>query len=272
MLLTNKNKTLSCAYSFLITFSPVVQWWFAVNGLVEQLIFGQLGVLLINWYMTIEDYKKRLLIAVGLMISLGTFILVFYPAWQISFGYVFILLALWIFLKNRSNFTYNRKDLMIFGFLLIIFSIIMAHILSNSLETIKIIMNTSYPGSVTYNGGGSINIFSYYIPTIFYPLKENGLLFGSNVCNYSVFYDLFPVPLILSAIILLRQKTKDKLLMGLLILYFVFVIFYLIQLPDFIVDLTFKGSYQRYPTAPNHYIYRSFNTYPLPEQLKEHQI
>lgn len=241
MLLTNKNKTLSCVYAFLIAFSPVVQWWFAVNGLVEQIIFGQLGVLLINWYMTIEDYKKRLLIAIGLMISVGTFILVFYPAWQIPFGYIFIFLALWIILKNRSTYTYNIKDLMIFGVLLIIFTIIMAHILSNSLETIKIIMNTSYPGSQVYNGGESINLFSYYIPTLFYPLKQEGLLFGSNVCNFSVFFDLFPIPLILSAIVLLYQKTKDKLLIGLLVLYFVFVIFYLVPLPDFIINLTLRG-------------------------------
>lgn len=241
MLLTNKNKTLSCAYALLITFSPVVQWWFAINGLVEQIIFGQLGVLLINWYMTNKDYKKRLLIALGLMITVGTFILVFYPAWQISFGYVFILLAIWIFLKNWPNFTYSIKDILIFGAVLIIFTIVMAHILSYSLETIKLILNSSYPGSDVFNGDGSFNMFTYYIPTLFYPLKQNNLLFGSNVCNFSVFFDMFPIPLILSAIVLLYQKTKDKLLIGLLVLYFVLVIFYLIHLPDFIVSLTLRG-------------------------------
>ncbi len=241
MLLTNKNKTFSCAYAFLITFAPVVQWWFAINGLVEQLIFGQLGVLLINWYMTIDDYKKRILIAIGLMISIGTFILVFYPSWQIPFAYVFVLLAAWIFLKNRSQFTYSKKDVLIIGIVLIIFSLIMAHVLSYSLETIKIILNTSYPGSEVFNGGGDVNIFSYYIPTLFYPLKQDGLLFGSNVCNFSVFIDLFPLPLVLSAIVLLYQKTKDKLLIGLLALYFILLIFYFIHLPDFIVDLTLRG-------------------------------
>ncbi len=242
MLLTNKNKTLSCAYAFLIAFAPTVQWWFAINGLVEQLIFGQLGVLLINWYMTITDYKKRALIAIGLMISVGTFILVFYPSWQIPFAYVFILLAAWIFLKNRTKFTFNKKDVMILGIVLIIFSVIMAHVLNNSLETIKLILNSSYPGSQVFNGGESANIFSYYIPTIFYPLKQDGIMFGSNVCNFSVFIDLFPIPLVLSAIVLFYQKTKDKLLIGLLALYFVLVIFYIVPLPDFIIDITLRGN------------------------------
>ncbi len=242
MLLTNKNKSLSCAYAFLIAFSPAIQWWFAINGLVEQIIFGQLSVLLIDWYMTANDYKKRLLIAIGLMISVGTFILVFYPSWQIPFGYIFALLAIWIFLKNKSDFTYNIRDLMIFGLILIIFSVIMAHILNYSMETLKLILNTSYPSSQVFNGDGSQNFFTYYITTLFYPLKQNSLAFGSNVCNFSVFFDLFPIPLVLSAMVLLYQKTKDKLLIGLLAIYFVFVIFYLVQLPDFIIHLTLRGN------------------------------
>lgn len=239
MLLTNKNKTLSLAYSVLIAFSPFVQWWFAINGLVEQLIMGQLGVLLINWYMTISDYKKRLLIAFGLMICIGTFLLVFYPSWQIPFAYVFVLLAFWIFLKNKSQFTYSKKDLGIVLFCLLIFAVVMAHILTNSMDAIRITLNTVYPGSEIFNGDGVLNAFTYYIPTIFFPLDDTNLLL--NVCEYSVFADLFPIPLILSFIILFYQKTKDKLLIGLLVLYIVLLIFYFVQMPDLVIQLTLRS-------------------------------
>ena len=239
MLLTNKNKTLSLAYSILITFSPFVQWWFAINGLVEQLIMGQLGVLLINWYMTIPNYKKRFLIGFGLMICVGTFLLVFYPSWQIPFAYVFVLLSFWIFLKNKSQFMFSKKDIIIALMYLLIFSIIMVHILTNSLEAIKITLNTVYPGSEIFNGRGIFNNFISYIPTIFFPLDDINLLL--NTCEYSVFVDLFPVPLILSFIILFYQKTKDKLLIGFLILYFILLIFYFVQLPDLIIELTLRS-------------------------------
>lgn len=239
LLLTNKNKTLSLSYALLVTFSPVVQWWFAINGLVEQLIFGQLGVLLLYWYMTIHDYKKRVLIAFGLMISVGTFLLVFYPSWQIPYAYVFVLFAFWVFLKNLHNFKINKNDFIIFAVFLLIFLIIMGHILSNSLDTIKIILNTSYPGSQVFNGGGTFNALLYYVPTIFYPLIQDNL--SINVCNYSVFVDLFPIPLILSGITLFYQKTKDKLLVGLLILYSLFIIFYIVTFPDLIIDLTLRS-------------------------------
>lgn len=239
MLLTNKNKTLSLAYAILITFSPLVQWWFAINGLVELLIMGQLGVLLINWYMTVSDYRKRLLIGFGLMICVGTYLLVFYPAWQIPFAYVFILLAFWIFLKNKTNFTYSKKDMLIVLMYLSILTIIMIHILTNSIDTIKIILNTVYPASEITNGGGILNSFAYYIPTIFFPIHDTNLLL--NTCEYSAFMDLFPIPLILSSIVLFYQKTKDKLLIGLLILYILFLIFYFVHLPDFIIQLTLRS-------------------------------
>ncbi|MDL2271221.1 hypothetical protein LJC03_05390, partial [Methanobrevibacter sp. OttesenSCG-928-I08] len=67
MIFTKKNKILSLAYSLLITFSPLVQWWFAVNGLVEMLIFGQLSLILINFYTQTNDYYKRLLYSLVLI-------------------------------------------------------------------------------------------------------------------------------------------------------------------------------------------------------------
>ena len=173
------------------------------------------------------------------MICVGTFLLVFYPSWQIPFAYVFVLLSFWIFLKNKSQFMFSKKDIIIALMYLLIFSIIMVHILTNSLEAIKITLNTVYPGSEIFNGRGIFNNFISYIPTIFFPLDDINLLL--NTCEYSVFVDLFPVPLILSFIILFYQKTKDKLLIGFLILYFILLIFYFVQLPDLIIELTLRS-------------------------------
>ena len=147
------------------------------------------------------------------------------------------------------NFKFNKKDFLIFAVFLLIFSIIMIHVLSYSLDTIKIILNTSYPGSQAFNGEGTFNALLHYIPTIFFPLVQDHL--SDNVCNLSVFVDLFPMPLILSGIILFYQKTKDKLLVGLLILYILFIIFYLVKFPDLIVDLTLRSHIKtsRIPTA-----------------------
>ena len=238
MLLTNKNKILSLAYAILVILSPLVQWWFAINGLVEQLIFGQLGVLLINFYMNTIDYRKRILSALLMIICVGGFLVVFYPSWQIPFAYVFILLAIWIFLKNRNNFSYDKKDLLIIFTSLIILGLLMLHILNNSLETIKIIMNTAYPSGERFNGAGEWEYFFNYLASIFFPLTDVNL--PINVVEHSVFIDFFPIPIIISLIVLVIQKTKDKLLLGLLALYLIFIIFYFIPLPDPIISLTLR--------------------------------
>jgi len=238
MLITNRNKVLSLSYTILIVLSPFVQWWFAINGLVEQLIFGQLGVLLIHFYINTEDYRKRVIYAFLMIICIGGFLIVFYPSWQIPFAYIFVMMAIWIFLKNKNNFSYNKKDLLIIIASLAIFGVIMLHILNNSIDTIKIIMNTVYPSGERFNGGGEWSYLFNYLASIFLPLTDVNV--PLNVVENSVFIDFFPVPVILSLIVLIYQKTKDKLLCGLLSLYFVFLIFYFIPLPDPIISLTLR--------------------------------
>lgn len=238
-LLANDNKKLALAYSLLITFSPLIQWWFAINGLVEQLIFGQLGVLLIYFYMKTTDYRKRLLIGLAMVIVVGGFGFVLYPSWQIPFAYVFAMLAVWIFLKHRHEFSYGKKDFIIILLSFAILTVLMAHILTTSLETIKIYLNTAYPGNEVFNGMGVATYFFNYVPSIFFSVMPDNI--PLNVVDTSAFCDFFPVPLILAFIVLAYQKTKDKLLYGLLALYFIMVIFYFVPLPDFILDITLRG-------------------------------
>ncbi|MBE6504613.1 MAG: hypothetical protein E7Z73_02555 [Methanobrevibacter millerae] len=173
-----------------------------------------------------------------MIICIGGFLIVFYPSWQIPFAYIFVMMAIWIFLKNKNNFSYNKKDLLIIIASLAIFGIIMLHILNNSLDTIKIIMNTAYPSSDRFNGGGEWSYLFNYLASIFFPLTDVNV--PLNVVENSVFIDFFPVPIILSLIVLIYQKTKDKLLYGLLALYFIFLIFYFIPLPDPIISLTLR--------------------------------
>lgn len=239
MLITNKNRLLSLTYAILITLSPFVQWWFAINGLVEQLIFGQLGVLLINLYMKTKDYRKRIISALLMIICIGGFLITFYPSWQIPFAYVFILLAIWIILKNKNEFEYGKKDFLIILSSLIIFSIITAHILNNSYETIKIVMNTAYPGGEIFNGSGEWHNLLNYIASVFFPLTNINI--PVNTVENSVFIDFFPVPIILFLIVTFVQKTKDKLLWGLFGLYLLFMVFYFIILPDSIVSITLRN-------------------------------
>ena len=94
----------------MITLAPIVQWWFAVNGIAEIFIFGELAIILLDKYMRNNNLKKRILYLAGLIICAGGYLLVFYPAWQIPIFYVFLALAIWVIVKNRKEFKINYKD------------------------------------------------------------------------------------------------------------------------------------------------------------------
>lgn len=244
MFLTKNNKKLALAYSLLITLSPFVQWWFSTNGLVEQLVFGQLGVLLIDKYITHKSIIKRALISFTMIIALGAFIMAMYPAWQIPFGYVFLILGFYVIITRFKEITFTRKDIGILLVALAIFTLIMVHILNNSFDTILALMNTAYPGGEVFNGGGPIGCFFNYVDTLFYPFYFDNMAhlicYGNitNIVEGSSFFDFFPIPIILSLFVILYQKNRDKLLIILMALFAIFTVVYLFALPEFLIKIT----------------------------------
>ena len=251
MLITNRNKTLSLAYAIMITFSPVVQWWISVNALVEMLIFGQLAVLLLYHYMKTKDYRKRLIIALGFAISLGGYIFTIYPAWQIPLGYVFLFLAIWVFLDNYKDFEFNKLDI---GFALLSLAIVGAgglYFLHTSGDTIEIVRNSLYPGGRHFIGGldssqfkgetGFLQSLCNYINSIFYPLNLDSAFSSTSGISRldSFFYDFFPVPLILYIFITFVEKNRDKLLNCLIIVYILLSVLSIFVFPEYVYKITF---------------------------------
>ena len=251
MLITNRNKTLSLAYAVMITFSPVVQWWISVNALVEMLIFGQLAVLLLYHYMKTKEYRKRLIIALGFAISLGGYIFTIYPAWQIPLGYVFLFLAIWVFLDNYKDFEFNKLDI---GFALLSLAIVGAgglYFLHTSSDTIEIVRNTLYPGGRHFIGGldssqfkgetGFLQSLCNYINSIFYPLNLDSAFSSTSGISRldSFFYDFFPVPLILYLFITFVEKNRDKLLNCLIIVYILLSVLSIFVFPEYVYKITF---------------------------------
>lgn len=237
MLLCKKNKTLALAYSLLITFAPLTQWWFAINGLVEILIFGQLAILLINYYMTNENYLKRLIAILGIVISIGTFALVLYPAWEIPFAYVFLVLTIWIIIENYKDFKYSKNDLKIIAIGILILAIIALHVFfkSHNANTLSLVMGTAYPGSRVYTGGATLSALFAYVRTLFYPIYSFN---GANLCELTYFFDFFPIPIILFFILRIGYKNKDKLLRLLMVLWLIFLSFAAFSWSEFLAKIS----------------------------------
>lgn len=168
MVITNKKKKLSLLGTMLIALSPIVSWWFSINGLVEMLISMQLAIVLLDKYMLETNFKKRILYLIGIAISAGTFLFVFYPSWEIPLAYVTAGLGIWIIIKNYKKCKIYKRDIISIGIIVSIFGITLGYLLTKSWNTIEIILNTVYPGSRLEIGGGCIaKLFEYPINTFF---------------------------------------------------------------------------------------------------------
>lgn len=239
MVITKKNKMLSVITAFLITLAPIVQWWFAVNGIAELFIFGGLAIVLLHKYMTTESFKKRLLYLFLMYICAGGYVLIIYPSWQVPMVYVFLAIAIWVIVQNRKQCKMRYKDFISIGFTIVAFGLSMSYILYHSLDTIQAVMNSVYPGSRLELGGGAIREYSQYAMNIFLPYKDI-----TNPTETSVMFSLFPMGIILTGIVLFKEKKKDMLLILLSIAYICLSIWCIWGFPEILAKLTLLSNSQ----------------------------
>jgi len=92
-----------------ITFSAAVQWWYCM----DTLLWGQIVLVLIDKFMNTDKKRNKYLCALGILIAGLSYVFVFYPAWQLSFGYLFLTLVIWILIKNIKyrNYKFNKHDI-----------------------------------------------------------------------------------------------------------------------------------------------------------------
>lgn len=238
MIITKKNKNLSVLSAFLITFAPVVQWWFAINGFVEILVFGQLAILVIYKYMNTTNYKYRIMYAFILSICIGGYFFALYPAWMVPFAYAFLAMLIWIIIENYKNFKFKiNRDIPIIVACIFIVLVGVIYFYIKSKDTIGIVSNTVYPGARTNNGGEYFLKMWQYPVNIFYQAIDKNLF--TNVCELSTFFDFFPIGILLAIYAIFKQKKKDSLLISLLCVQSLLVLYSSISLPSIISKITF---------------------------------
>lgn len=222
--LTDDQRTLASCYGFFVGFSPIVQWWFAVNGTAELFIYGQLLVLLFFKYLYSDSTPETYVSCFAIAYCCGCYALILYPAWQISLFYVFCAIGIAVLIVHiqqsrqekvghKSAFSHSLRKYVIPMTIPMLFLIaVLTYILYQSRDTINLTMNTAYPGARLETGGGLLwNIFSY-TQGLLGPLNADTVL--PNICEQATFFSLFPMGII--AAVYCAYKLKDKILIALL--------------------------------------------------------
>lgn len=225
-LLTKDNRYLSLAYAFLVAFAPVVQWWYSINELVEMLIFGQLAILIIYWYLKTKKYSIKILETAGLVLCAGGYVMTLYPAWMIPFFYVFAAAVIAMLIENREYIRIHKQDIIIWLVGIGVFFSSMLYIYTISADTIHAVMNTAYPGSRIYTGGPISNLIELLRGWTSYLWA---FITIDNPCEKVCFISFAPVGFIVSLIEIFKYKRKDPWLILLNIVNVGMVFFFLLS-------------------------------------------
>lgn len=202
MIITDKNKFYSIAGMIIIAFSSTLQWNFS-TCLVDIIIFGEIMIILIDLFMKSND--KRLLklgISIGFSVCLISYIFTFDIENMISFGYLFLAIAIWVIIKNKKEYKFKISDL-VYIVIPIIISILLNYryyIVSNG--------NTIFSSAIervrTQSG---LSLLFSYIYSVFLPFKE-----VQNAWYFASIMSVFPVPIIIAFYYLYKNDKHTEFL------------------------------------------------------------
>ena len=267
--LTDGKKAYAVLYAWMVTMSPAVQWWFGVNGLAEMLMAGQAGVLVLHRYMAVRGKKERIVLATAATYLACVYGMTLYPAWQIPFGYTFLLMVLLPLMRTEGRRPADRTDLFCIGLFLFMTGAAAVHLWTLSGPSIEAIRQTVYPGHRFVTGGGLTVKELFTGPlALFMPFAE----FITPALNFNMasFWDLAPLGWIMAAGGVIRTKRMDLLTAGLMALQGIFLLFCFFPWPSWLVKITlFYAVPEGRMTIPLSFInliilVRSISLYPAP--------
>lgn len=233
----NGNKGLAVVGASLFSFAPLIQWWFAVNGLVEMIIALSIAIVCFDRYCKNHDSRHRTGYALAIAGCAGMYALTLYPAWQISLAYVLLALAIHVVASNWGTIRMRKNDVIVAIGVTVLFLVLMCSVVVMSFDTVSAMLHTVYPGA-RYETGGGVPLAELLsgIGTVFFPFKE--YIGGSNVCEASAFVTLFPLGLVLYVVNAVRRKKIDPTSTLLTILIVMFSVYAVVGLPSLLCKIT----------------------------------
>lgn len=234
MLISNKKKLISLLGMILIVFSAATQWWY----ITDFVIWGGLALVLMNQFMLTKKYYVKILDAFGIFISAISYIFILYPAWQLTYGYVFLAIFIWILWKNRKVYHIKLKDGLLIAMVILAVIGIGIRYYSMSKDVMNIVMNTDYPGERFELGGGGKEALFSYVYSMFFPYIET----MPNPCEASGMLSIYPIPMVIAVIFLINSKERKKhfaFLIPMLMVSLLFSIWSLTTTSEWLAKLTF---------------------------------
>lgn len=193
-----ERRDLAVLGSCLVTFAPMVQWWFAINSLPEMLITMSLAIIACDRFCRDHLPLHRFGYSLFIAWCAGMFLITLYPAWQIPLIWVLIALFIAVVASSWGTIKPSRRDIFSMVFSVVLLLLLLGTVLIHSEPTIRAMLSTSYPG-IRKNTGGDFaltGLFGGWAQLLF-PFTDMKPFNSWSPTELSGFIDLFPVGVIL---------------------------------------------------------------------------
>ena len=175
-----------------------------------------LCVIAYHFFTTNKRWLKNLLTILAPLV-LSVFVLALFPSCQIPLGIIALCLFIGALVRDRKQISFEKRDVFRIIYVVVISTIILSYSLLTSLDAIKLLYNTVYPGKrISLGGNYTFRSLFTNLTTLFLPYKESNVL---NNCEVSDFIHIV-VPCIIIFPLLykkLKEKKESNLIIGIII-------------------------------------------------------
>ena len=233
MLITDGQKKISVMLSVCVSFAPFLQWWFAINGLVEMLIYGACFVLGSNYLVSRAFNPRKIAVAVGMAVCAVGYVLTFYPTWMVPVAWGFVPLFLWVVIWKFDRKVLRRVDVVPWLLIFVITVAGLTVLAVTSWDVIKAELNSVYPGNAPLSSGGTGLwwMMKYPISLVSRFSMNELIVENSSIICFA------PAGFILALWVIIKEKKKDPLLILLLEMNLFLAWYYCVGIPKWLAKM-----------------------------------
>lgn len=229
--LLRDKKRMALLGAGVITFSPLMSWWLGHTVVLVVIYMHWCVSCVIMYTKNINNLLKKLSAVILGVVGFIGFIICWYPALQVPFSYLAIILIIAVLYRNyQEKNKFRKSDIVIICGGLLCAVAIMVRFIWISKDSIASLIGTAFPGERFITGGGySLYYAGYYL---FQPLFAGKHPILVNECEASTIMPFLPIALLAVIIIIIvikmkKQSLKEHTLMISLFLYEVFLLSWL---------------------------------------------
>ena len=233
MLITDGQKKLSVMLAVCVSFAPFLQWWFAINGLVEMLIYGACFVLGSNYLVSRAFNPRKIAVAVGMAVCAVGYVLTFYPTWMVPVAWGFVPLFLWVVIWKFNRKVLRRVDVVPWLLIFVITAAGLTVLAVTSWDVIKAELNSVYPGNAPSSSGGTGFwwMMKYPISLVSRFSMNELIVENSSIICFA------PAGVVLALWVIIKEKKKDPLLILLLGMNLFLAWYYCVGIPKWLAKM-----------------------------------